>query len=47
MALDGITLNLVCRELNNLLAGGRIDKIHQPENEEVVLQVFYRGRDHR
>ncbi len=47
MALDGITLNLVCRELNNLLAGGRIDKIHQPEKEEVVLQVRNQGQNHR
>ncbi len=47
MALDGITLNLVCRELNGLLTGGRIDKIHQPEKEEIVLQVRSHGRNHK
>lgn len=47
MALDGLTLHLVCRELNELLAGARIDKIHQPEKEEVVLQVRSQGQTHR
>ncbi|HWJ02249.1 MAG TPA: NFACT RNA binding domain-containing protein [Verrucomicrobiae bacterium] len=47
MALDGITLHLVCKELNGLLVGGRIDKIHQPEKEEVVLQVRNQGQNYR
>ena len=47
MALDGITLNLLCQELNQLLGGGRIDKIHQPEKEEVVCQVRSQGNNYR
>ncbi|MDA8442593.1 MAG: NFACT RNA binding domain-containing protein [Peptococcaceae bacterium] len=47
MALDGMTLNLVCRELNEQLAGGRIDKIHQPEKDELVLQVRSQGQNLR
>lgn len=47
MALDGLTINLVCRELNHLLTGGRIDKIHQPEKEEIVMQVRSQGQNYR
>ena len=31
MAFDGITIAAMVRELNNNLAGGRINKIAQPE----------------
>ncbi|HEX3015788.1 MAG TPA: NFACT family protein [Desulfobacteria bacterium] len=47
MALDGVTLSLLCQELNRLLTGGRIDKIYQPEREEVVLQIRSQGRNYR
>ena len=38
MALDGIFLSNLCRELNNA-AGSRIDKIFQPSRDELVLSV--------
>ena len=39
MPLDGLTLGLVARELNEALAGGRVNKIIQPERDEVILTV--------
>ena len=39
MAFDGITIYAVCRELNEALQGGRIDKIYQPDEHEVILQI--------
>ena len=39
MALDGIVIsNIVC-ELNKLIIGGRIDKIYQPENDELIISI--------
>lgn len=37
MALDGITLSALTNELKSLLVGARIDKIHQPERDEIIL----------
>lgn len=37
MAFDGITVNGLMHELNNLLLGQRIGKIAQPEKEELLL----------
>lgn len=47
MPLDGITLGGITYELNNLLAGGRIDKIQQPEKDEIILLIKNNGRQHR
>lgn len=43
MALDGVFLNAVKKELSSVLMGGRVDKIYQPSREEVVFQI--RTRD--
>ncbi|MDY6367524.1 MAG: NFACT RNA binding domain-containing protein [Clostridia bacterium] len=40
MPQDAFTLNHLCRELNGLLSGGKINKIIQPENERVELSVY-------
>ena len=45
MPLDGITLSFVARELNGLLAGRRIDKVVQPERDEIILTVRNQGRN--
>ncbi|MGL4800461.1 MAG: Rqc2 family fibronectin-binding protein [Cellulosilyticaceae bacterium] len=37
MALDGIVLSNIVHELKTTLLGGRIDKIYQPEKDELVL----------
>ena len=39
MALDGIAISALCHELNEKLSGGRIDKIHQPERDELIISV--------
>ena len=39
MALDGVFLNCVKKELSSKLIGGRVDKIYQPSREEVVFQM--------
>ncbi|MDR2647739.1 MAG: NFACT family protein [Oscillospiraceae bacterium] len=39
MPLDGIFLHCLCDELNTRLRGARVDKIHHPGREEVVLHL--------
>lgn len=39
MPLDGVMLGFTARELNHMLAGGRVQKIAQPERDELVLSV--------
>lgn len=39
MALDGIVLSNIVNELKHLLIGGRIDKINQPEKDEIIILI--------
>ena len=39
MALDGIAVASIVSELKTLLLGGRIDKIHQPQKDEILFSV--------
>ena len=39
MALDGLVIHSIVDELHNKLLGGKIDKVYQPENDEVVLHI--------
>ncbi len=39
MPNDVITLNALAKELNFALSGGRIEKIYQPEDDEITLTV--------
>lgn len=39
MSFDGIVVKSVVYELLNLLNNGRIEKIYQPENDEIVLSI--------
>ena len=43
MALDGITLSMLKNEISEKLIGARIDKIHQPSKEELVLAFRWNG----
>ena len=43
MAFDGITIAAMVKELNTSLKGGRINKIAQPESDELLLTA--RGQD--
>ena len=37
--MDGLTLGFVARELEEKLAGGRVDRIWQPEHDTVILLI--------
>ncbi len=39
MALDGIVISAVVKELNDTLIGGRINKIAQPEPDELIFTI--------
>ena len=39
MPLDAICLRAVTNELNNVLAGCRVEKVYQPDRDEIVLQT--------
>ena len=39
MAFDGIMTAAIAGELNRILAGSKIEKVYQPENEELVLNM--------
>ena len=47
MSLDGIFLNSIINELNNKLSGGRVDKIHQPDKNEIVLSIRSKGENYK
>ncbi|MBN2796736.1 MAG: NFACT family protein [Clostridia bacterium] len=39
MPFDGITIHALNDEIRTIIIGSRIDKIHQPENDEIVLHL--------
>jgi predicted ribosome quality control (RQC) complex YloA/Tae2 family protein len=39
MTFDGIFIHHLCNEIAPLIVGGRIDKIHQPEKDELSLHI--------
>ncbi|HWP96166.1 MAG TPA: NFACT RNA binding domain-containing protein [Syntrophomonadaceae bacterium] len=43
MPFDGLTIRGLCRELNDLLFNARIDKIHQPEKDDLVFSIRQSG----
>lgn len=43
MALDGITLSMLKKEISEKLIGARVDKIHQPSKEELVIAMRWNG----
>lgn len=47
MAFDGLVCRLVCEELQQVLSGGRLERIHQPNEHEVLLVIFRYGERHR
>lgn len=47
MALDGIVLRALTHELATLLVGGRVDKIYQPLDRDLLLTVRSGGKNHR
>lgn len=47
MPMDGLTLGFAARELNAALAGGRIDKITQPEKDTIILLIRAGSTNHQ
>ena len=47
MALDGIAISCLVHELNEALCNGRIDKVYQPEQDEVILSVRNHSGNHK
>jgi len=45
--MDGLTIGFAARELNEKLAGGRIDKINQPERDTIIILVRANNENHR
>ncbi len=43
--MDGITLYYMARELDNRLVGARIDKVQQPERDEIILTLRCLGEN--
>ena len=39
MSYDGFVTHSVVSELNNTVMGGKIDKIYQPEKDEIIIAV--------
>ena len=46
MPMDGLTLSYIARELSDALVGGRIDKVQQPERDELLINVRNAGQAH-
>ncbi|HLN63831.1 MAG TPA: adenosylhomocysteinase, partial [Symbiobacteriaceae bacterium] len=47
MAFDSAVMAAVVDELSRTLTGGRISKIYQPEPDEIALQLYAGGANHR
>lgn len=47
MSYDGMVTHCVVSELNRVLTGGKIDKVYQPERDEILLAVRTPAGTHR
>jgi len=47
MALDGFVVASLTHELKSQLYNGRIDKIYQPEADEIILTIRSGGKNHK
>ncbi len=47
MSFDGIVTKSLVTELNNILIGGRVDKIFQQEKDEILINVRSKGVNQR
>lgn len=43
MSFDGVVINSISSELNNKLIGSKVDKVYQPERDEICLKI--RGKN--
>lgn len=47
MAFDGIAISCIAHELNEILKDGRVDKVLQPEHDEIILALRAGGKNRR
>ena len=47
MPMDGVMLGFVARELDQKLRDGRVDRVIQPERDEIHLLIRAQGANHR
>lgn len=47
MPFDGITINALTDEIQSIIVGNRIDKIHQPENDEIILHIRHARKNYK
>lgn len=47
MSFDGIFTHLMVQELTNELKNGRVNKIHQPYENEVIFVIRSKGKNHK
>lgn len=47
MAFDGITISSIVHELNEKILNGKIDKIYQPEKDEIIMNIRCKGTGHK
>ena len=47
MPFDGIVTKCIVNELSLLLSGGRVEKVYQPEADEVVMLIRSKGQNYR
>lgn len=47
MPLDAICVKALVKELNDKIAGGRVDKIYQPEKDEITLLIYQSNENHK
>ena len=47
MPLDGIVISNITHDLTQAILGGRIDKIHQPEKDEIIVNIRSLGNNYK
>ena len=47
MSLDGIFLNSIKNDLYKKLIGGRVDKIYQPDKNEIIISIRNNGENYK
>ena len=45
MAFDGITTKLITYELQSSISGGKINKIYEPNKNEILLGIYSNGKN--
>ena len=45
MAFDGIVTNHILKEMTRLI-GGKIDKIHEPDKNTIILGIYFQGKNY-